>query len=320
MPIVDLDLGEVFAGRKTGNMIRGWDVPQPYTPAVDDNYILPEYAQDILMAFRTNQNVWVFGPQGTGKSSAVRYIAAKLNWPVYEVTAHSRLEFPELCGAYHVQDGNMVWHDGPLVSALRGGGLLVVSEVSLLDPSTAAGLNAILDGMPLFVPETNEYVQRHPEFRFAVTDNSNGTGDATGLYQGVLRQNAAFTSRFMYSRAEYLSPKQEIAMMQRKVPSLPEEVITKMVEMANIIRRSYIGNTDENASDATDDFTYQIPITMSPRDLLRWGELTVAYSFLRNRGVDVVSYAFDRAFAFRADNATRMTLKELKQRVFPHNS
>ena len=310
MSIIKFDLGETLAGKPSGNFLNGWDVPQPYTPQKDAAYLPPAWLADVIMGFRQGENLWIFGETGTGKTSAVKFIAAHFNWPVYEVTAHSRLEFPELCGAYHVKDGNMVWHDGPLTAAMRGGGCLLLNEGGLLDPSTAAGLNSILDGSPLFVPELNEYIPRHEEFRFVVTDNSNGAGDSTGLYQGVLRQNLAFCSRFLFIRTSFLTPEEEMQILKAKCPALPQDIAAKMIEYAGLVRQSYIGSTTPGEGAQT------LAITMSPRDLIRWGNLTVAYEFLKKQGKDVVEYALDRAFAFRADNANRQTLLELKQRVF----
>lgn len=309
--IIPVDLGLAFSGTPSGNIVPGWDKPQPYTPKPDDGYICPAWLGDAIVTFRQRDPLWVFGPTGSGKTAGVKFIASRLNWPVYEITAHSRLEFPELCGSYHVEDGNMVWHDGPLVSAMRGGGVFLLNEGSLLEPSTAAGLNSILDGSPLFVPEINEYVMPHSEFRFVVTDNSNGAGDETGLYQGILRQNIALTSRFTFVKADYLQPDEEVQIFTTKVPALPQEIAKKMIELANLVRDAFIGNTDRDS-----DTAQTLSITMSPRDLLRWGRYVLAYEFLKNEGQDVVAYAFDRAFAFRADRPTQQTLHELLQRVF----
>ena len=310
MGIVTYDLGEVFAGRKSGKTINGWDKPQPFTPPRDDGYLWPAWIVDVLTTLRLDDPLYIYGPTGCGKSQGVRQVAACLNWPVYEVTGHSRLEFPELAGGFHVKDGNMVWHDGPLTAALRGGGVLLINEMDLLAPETAAGLNSILDGSPLFVPELNEYIPRHPEFRFIATGNSNGSGDATGLYQGVLRQNIALMSRFTTVQATYLSPDEEMQILRAKLPNLPKGIGQTMIKIANEIRKAFVGNTESDTRD-------RVSVTMSPRDLLRWGKLALAFQPLAEQGEDVLAYSFDRAFAFRADAPTRVTLHAIKQRVAP---
>lgn len=305
------DLGLTFSGRQSGNTVESWAQPQPYTPPVDDNYIPGPWIGVFVSTLLHTDPVFVFGPTGSGKTAGIKFVAGKLNMPVYEVTGHSRLEFPELVGGYHVQDGNMVWHDGPLTAAMRNGGVLLVNEMDLLDPSTAAGLNSVLDGSPLFIPETNEYVQRHRLFRFVATANSNGSGDATGMYQGVLRQNMALMSRFTVIEAAYLRPELEKMIIQRKVSGLPEDIVERMLDFAQVVRESFIGNPKRKSDAAT------MSVTMSPRDLIRWGRLMVQYQNLSASGVDVVWYALQHAFALRADTPTQQALAELKQRIFP---
>ena len=126
----------------------------------------------------TSDPLYVYGPTGCGKTSVIKQLAAKLNYPVFEVTGHSRLEFPELVGHHVVRQGNMEFEYGPLALAMKFGGLFLCNEMDLLEPSTAAGLNGILDGQPLCIPENGgELVVQHPMFRFAATANSNGGSD-----------------------------------------------------------------------------------------------------------------------------------------------
>lgn len=305
MSIIKFDLGEALYGKATGNCINGWDAPQPYTPKRDADFVPPAWLSDIIVGLRRQDNIYIFGPTGCGKTAAVKFVASFFNWPVYEVTGHSRLEFPELCGGFHVADGNMVWHDGPLTAAMRNGGVLLVNEMDLLDPSTAAGLNSILDGSPLFIPELNEYIPRHAEFRFIATGNSNGMGDDTGMYQGVLRQNGALMSRLFMVEAGYLSREEELSILSAKAPDVPQAIAAKMITFAHEVRDAVAGGS-----------AHALSVTMSPRDLIRWGQLIKAYEFMRHAGQDVVQYALDRAYTFRAPRAEREAVHELKQRVF----
>lgn len=148
--------------------------------------------------------LYVFGPTGAGKSSLIRQVAAKLNYPVFDITGHGRLEFNDLAGHLTVENGSMRFQYGPLALAMKFGGLFLLNELDLLDPATAAGLNGVLDGAPLCLPENGgEVIPPHPMFRFVATANTNGASDESGLYQGTLRQNLAFMDRFWLCEVGY---------------------------------------------------------------------------------------------------------------------
>lgn len=160
------------------------------------------------------------------------------------------------------------------------------NEMDLLEPSTAAGLNGILDGQPLCIPENGgELVVQHPMFRFAATANSNGGSDETGLYQGVLRQNLALMDRFVLCEVTYPRPEAEELLLEKTAPQLPDGVRKKMVEYANEVRRLFMGESGNSYN------TGSIEITFSTRSLLRWAELTIRYQPLANQGIQPVAYS-----------------------------
>ena len=114
----DLDAGQVFSGKPSGTMVRGYTTPSAYTPTIDHNYISHESSRDIVVWFVNPQGLqeplYVFGPTGCGKTSCIKQLAARLNYPVFEVTGHGRLEFADLVGHLTVKDGNMTFEYGPL--------------------------------------------------------------------------------------------------------------------------------------------------------------------------------------------------------------
>jgi cobaltochelatase CobS len=174
----------------------------------------------------------------------------------------------------------------------------------------AAGLNGILDGSPLCIPENGgELVRPHPLFRFAATANTNGGGDETGLYQGTQRQNLAFADRFILCEMGYPDAEVERHLLRRRFPALPASLCKAMVDYANEVRRLFMGD----APDAAEG----IEVTFSTRSLLRWGELTVRFQPLAKQGIQPITYALDRALAYRAGRESRAMLHELAQRLFP---
>lgn len=302
------DLGVIFAGRPSGRTMLGIapDCECSFIPTVPAGYVAPGGWFDAsIIALRERMPLYLYGPTGTGKTLAVKVIAAMLRLPVYEVTGHNRLEFPELVGGYHVADGNMVWHDGPLTSAMRNGGIFLLNEQGLLDPSTATGLNSVLDGSPLFIPETGEAVTPHAAFHYVATDNSNGQGDETGEYAGVLRQNSALLNRFMLVEASYLPPTEECKIITNAVPATPPDVAEKMVVYAGAIRKAAAGKGNATMS-----------CTMSVRDLCRWAKLAECYASLAARGVNVALHTLAFAFLNRLSHADRDTALQLYQRIF----
>lgn len=309
---VQFDCGEVFSGKASGGRVNGWSEPNKYTPAYNPDYVPPTWAADLCVWFMSiKEPLYIFGPTGCGKTSCLKYLASRLNYAVYEATGHNRLEFPELVGHHTVVNGNMSYEYGPLAMAMKHGGIFLINEVDLLDPSTAAGLNSVLDGSPLTIPENGgEIIHAHPAFRFVATANSNGAGDDTGLYQGVLRQNIALLDRFMLVRADYLSSAVETKLIQKLNPELPEDLIAKMVSFAGSVRRMFIGSEDD------DDNGYKLDVTMSTRTLLRWAYMTQLFSPLKAKGVNVVEYALERALLYRASKGGGAALREIMQRVF----
>ncbi len=309
----ELDAGSVFSGKPSGRMVRGFASPNPFTPVVNSKYIFHESSRDLALWFIESADpLYVFGPTGCGKTSCLKQLAARLNYPVFEVTGHGRLEFAELVGHHSINQGSMHYQYGPLSLAMRYGGLLLLNEIDLLDPGTTAGLNGILDGQALCIPENNgELIEPHPMFRFAATANSNGAADDTGLYQGVLRQNMALMDRFWLCEVSYPLPEAELLLLEKAAPQLPKAVQHKMVEYAGEVRRLFMGDKEGSYGAGS------IEITCSTRTLLRWADLTVKYQPLARQGIQPVVHALDRALGFRASKETRAMLHELAQRIFP---
>ena len=158
---------------------------------------------------------------------------------------NTRLKFPELIEHLSVHQGNMEFEYGPLSLAMKYGGLFLLNEIDLLEPSTAAGLNGILDGHPLCIPENGgELILPHPMFRFAATANSNGGSDETGLYQGVLRQNTALMDRFWLCEVGYPAAKAEERLLAKLAPQRPQALCKKPPSATRILLLNTIDRTD----------------------------------------------------------------------------
>lgn len=296
-----------------GVTVPGYAEPGPFTPEPEPGYrFRKEALSDVLAWFKVggSDGLFLAGPTGSGKTSLLVETASRLNWPVQRATGHARLEFQELVGHHTVIDGDMVFVDGPLTAAMRHGHLFLLDEIDLVDPGELAGLNGIVEGAPLSIPENGgEVVKPAPGFRFAATGNTAGGGDTTGLYQGAVRQNLAFMDRFWVIGVGYPDPEDEKAILAEAVPDLPEETRKEMVNVAGEVRRLFMGGDDAEGEAA-------LEVTLSTRGLVRWAHLTLFNKGIAARGISPLHHALDRALAFRAEPETRQALHDIVQRVF----
>lgn len=310
-----LDAGQVFSGKKSGTLVGGFDAPCERTPVRKPGYMMSLWLKDVIMWFiYGDEPLYISGPTGCGKTSGVKQVAAMLNYPVFEITGHNRLETPELVGHFALQNGSTVWVDGPLTMAMRAGGLFLLNEIDLLDPSTATGLNSVLDGSPLCIADTAEVVQPAAGFRFVGTANTNGSGDDAGVYIGTLRQNAAFQNRFLHIEADYLSEQAEGLLLRNAAPNLPDTVYAVMQKMTAIVRAILTGkDIEDSVLSNFSGVNLQVPI--STRALLRWAYWTEKLEPMKKAGVNVMEKALDMSIANSCDNVSKNTLHELLQRI-----
>lgn len=314
MQLIHVDFGTALGGKANNVMVPAYDKASEYTPAALPDFVWPAWSKDLLLWWRSRgAPLYITGPSGCGKTQAVKQLASMLNYPVYEVTGHSRLETPELVGHYILRGQETIWQDGPLTKAMRSGGIFLINEVDLLDPSTAAGLNTVLDGAPLLVPETAECITPHEGFRFVATANTAGCGDMGGMYQGTLRMNAAFMDRFSVLMADYLPEDAEESLLADVYPVLPGAVRKVIVTMAAKLRELYTKTEDDSLS----DFRDRVSLPMSTRTVLRWAEWAKLCMPMTRKGVNVLEYSMMRAFGYRCDMPMQVALKELLQRVTP---
>ncbi|WP_026608658.1 AAA family ATPase [Methylocaldum szegediense] len=282
------------------------DANHPKIPAKRDYVFRKEPLRDVL-AFLNVPNgdgLYITGPTGAGKTSLITQVAARLNWPVHAVTCHGRLELNDLLGQFTLVNGSMQFVHGPLAQAVRDGHLLILNEIDLMDPSELAGLNDIVEGQPLVIPQNGgEVIRPHPKFRLIATGNSAGSGDRNGLYQGVLRQNLAFMDRFRILEIGYPEPELEDTVLTKTVPAMPAVIREKMIRVANEIRKLFVGG-DAGAG--------MLSVTMSTRGLIRWASLTVAFKGAPN----ALEYALDRALALRAEPEERLAIHRIAADVF----
>jgi len=283
------------------------DDSHPQIPLRQDAYVFRnDLLRDVLAYLHDagGDGLFLTGPTGSGKTSLITQVASRLNWPVQSVTCHGRMELHALVGQFVLVNGTTQFIHGPLAVAAREGHLLILNESDLMDPSELAGLNDIIEGQPLVIAENGgEVIRPHPRFRVFATGNSSGSGDGSGLYQGVLRQNLAFMDRFRVIHVGYPDPDVEKHVVSAAVPRMPAEIIDKMLLVASEIRRLFMGS-DSDAPELT--------VTMSTRTLVRWATLALTFKGAPN----VFHYALQQALTARAEPEQREAIHRIAADIF----
>ncbi len=289
------------------------DNTNPFIPKINPDYV---FSKDLVRDMRAflfkpeGDALFITGPTGAGKTSGVLQMAARLNWPVQQKTAHGRMELSDLIGFHALvsqapgQAPVMQFMYGPLARAMRDGHILLINEFDMADPAEMAGLNDVLEGHPLVIEQNGgEIINPHPMFRVIVTGNSAGAGDATGLYQGVQMQNLASMDRYRFLHVDYASEQVEKAIIAKQCPKLTSDVIDHMISVAKQIRGLFVGG------DSADS---QLSVTMSTRMLVRWAKLTAQFQGAPN----AVAMGLDQSLLMRTIPEEKEAILRITKDVF----
>lgn len=218
-----------------------------------------------VWVYGAEKNILLQGETGTGKTTFLEQVASRLNWPLLAMGCHGGVEFQEFVGRVTLNvDGSTGWADGPLIAAMRIGGILLLDEINFLKPEVAGGLNTALQAKVYTIPETGEVVRAHPNFRIAATGNAiDGVGK--GSYRGTNKQNIALLSRFTLGiRVQYMSVGDEAMMLTGKAKGIHPKVSNYLAEIADMARKSYAEGS--------------LSAPMSPRETIATAQRLVSHS------------------------------------------
>lgn len=276
-----------------------------HVPEVDRVYRFdPETTLAILAGFMHNRRVMLQGFHGTGKSSHIEQVAARLNWPCVRVNLDSQVSRMDLIGkdAIVLQDGRQVtqFQPGILTWALQRPAALVFDEYDAGRPDVMFVIQRVLevDG-PLTLLDQSRVIVPHPAFRLFATANTVGLGDASGLYHGTTPLNQGQLDRWqIVATLNYLAAGQEVAIVIARVPHYdgPEGrlQVARMVTLADLTRTGFMQG--------------ELSTLMSPRTVIHWAENARLFGDL--------ALAFRLTYLNKCDEAERALVAELFQRCF----
>lgn len=303
-PTEDMSVREVF-GIDSDMIVKGFADRADRVPDIDPTYKFdPDTTLAIIAGFSHNRRVMIQGYHGTGKSTHIEQVAARLNWPAVRVNLDSHISRIDLIGkdAIKLRDGKQVteFHEGILPWALRNPVAIVFDEYDAGRADVMFVIQRVLehDGK-LTLMDQNEIITPHAQFRLFATANTVGLGDTTGLYHGTQQINQAQMDRWsLVATLNYLSSDAESAIVLSKNPNYNNEAgrktIKQMVTVADLTRTAFMSG--------------DLSTVMSPRTVISWAQNAEIF---RNIG-----YAFRLSFINKCDELERQTVAEFYQRCF----
>ncbi|MCH7936728.1 MAG: cobaltochelatase subunit CobS [Proteobacteria bacterium] len=302
MPDLTISVRQLF-GIDSDMEVPAFSEPEEHVPDVDDAYRFDhDTTLAILAGFAHNRRVMIQGYHGTGKSTHIEQVAARLNWPCIRINLDSHISRIDLIGkdAIVLRDGQQVteFREGMLPWAVQNPTALVFDEYDAGRPDVMFVIQRVLEVEgKLTLLDQNRVIRPHPYFRLFSTTNTIGLGDTTGLYHGTQQINQGQMDRWnIVATLNYLSHEEEMEIVLAKVPSYNtkegRQQASAMVEVADLTRAGFMNG--------------DISTVMSPRTVITWAENVEIFNDL--------AFAFRLTFLNKCDEVERPVVAEYYQR------
>jgi len=298
IPDTDVDVREAF-GLDVDLKAPAFSEASDHVPPIDENYIFDyETTMAILAGYSYNRRCMIQGYHGTGKSTHIEQVAARLNWPCIRINLDSHVSRIDLVGkdAIVLQDGKQVteFREGLLPWALQRACSIVFDEYDAGRPDVMFVIQRVLEVEgKLTLLDQSKVVSPHHSFRMFATTNTIGLGDPTGLYHGTQQINQGQMDRWnIVTTLNYLKLEKESDIISSKVTDIDRMTVSNMVSVANLTRQGFING--------------DISIVMSPRTVLMWAENAKIFNDF--------GFAFRLTFLNKCDETERAIVAEYYQR------
>ena len=304
MPDIKASVKQLF-GFDSNLEVPAYSKASEHVPETDPDYLFNrETTLAILAGFAFNRRVMVTGYHGTGKSTHIEQVAARLNWPCIRVNLDSHISRIDLIGkdAIVLQEGKQVteFREGILPWAYQHNVALVFDEYDAGRPDVMFVIQRILESSgKLTLLDQSKVIRPHPAFRLFATANTIGLGDTTGLYHGTQQINQAQMDRWSIVTAlNYLPHAQEVGIVLAKSKHFDNEkgrkTISNMVRVADLTRNAFVQG--------------DLSTVMSPRTVVTWAQNAEIFGD--------VGFAFRVTFLNKCDELERAVVAEFYQRCF----
>ena len=304
VPDMHISVRQVF-GIESDMEVPAYSESDEHVPEVDNDYLFDrETTLAILAGFAHNRRVMIQGYHGTGKSTHIEQVAARLNWPCLRINLDSHISRIDLVGkdAIVVRDGKQVteFREGILPWALQTNTALVFDEYDAGRPDVMFVIQRVLEvSGKLTLLDQNRVIQPHPAFRLFSTTNTIGLGDTSGLYHGTQQINQGQMDRWsVVTTLNYLSHEAESKIVLAKAKTYDtddrREIVGNMVRVAELTRSAFMNG--------------DLSTVMSPRTVITWAENAEIF--------DDLGFAFRVTFVNKCDELERPLVAEFYQRCF----
>ena len=304
LPDTTVSVKETF-GFESRMVVPAYSVADSHVPDLDPDYLFDKQTTSAILAgFAYNRRVMVSGYHGTGKSTHIEQVAARLNWPCVRVNLDSHISRIDLVGkdSIVVRDGKQVteFRDGILPWALQHNIALVFDEYDAGRPDVMFVIQRVLEvSGRLTLLDQNKVIKPHPAFRLFSTANTVGLGDTSGLYHGTQQINQGQMDRWsIVTTLNYLAHDEEVEIVLAKARHYrnPEgrDIVNKMVRLADLTRNAF-ANGD-------------LSTVMSPRTVITWAENAEIFTD--------IGFSFRVTFLNKCDELERPLVAEFYQRCF----
>ncbi len=305
LPDMKLSVRQVF-GIESDMEVPAYSKTDEHVPELDPDYLFNrDVTLAILAGFKHNRRVMVQGYHGTGKSTHIEQVAARLNWPCIRVNLDSHVSRIDLIGkdAIVLKDGKQVteFREGILPFCLRSNTALVFDEYDAGRPDVMFVIQRVLEvSGKLTLLDQSKVIKPHAAFRLFATTNTIGLGDTSGLYHGTQQINQGQMDRWsIVTTLNYLSHDDEVKIILAKVKSFAKteakrKQVGAMVRVADLTRSAFING--------------DLSTVMSPRTVITWAENADIFGD--------VGFAFRLTFLNKCDELERPLVAEFYQRAF----